>query len=96
MGGVLRLFTLELLGEIRELCQVPTSQTPVLGSDSSVCLIPARKDPRQTWGLAHGELGVGCPAKKVILIVSPASLGHWEPKWGKPLGPTGLVGYPHS
>lgn len=96
MGGVLSFFTLELLAEIRELRQVPTSQTPVLGSDSSVCWIPAKKDSRQTWGLAHGELGGGCPANKVTLIVSPASLGHREPKWGKPLGPTGLVGYPHS
>lgn len=85
-GGVLSFFTLKLLAEIRELCQGLTSQTPVLGSDSTGCQIPARKGPRQAWGLAHGELEGGCQANRVVLIVSPASFGHWEPKLGKPLG----------
>lgn len=50
-----------------------------------------RKIPDRAGGLLMVSLE-GAVQPTVLLIVSPALLGHWEPKWGKPLAGTHRAG----
>lgn len=92
-GAVLSFFTFGLLAEIRELHQAPASQTPVLGSDSSVSarFLP-REIPDRPGDLLMVSLdGAVRPTKYCVSSIT----GTLGAKVGKALG-QGLLRYPHS